>query len=61
MEGTHEGTIFDIPPTGRRVKVDGMTIYRVRDGKAVENTWSMDSLGLLQQMGAIPAPEAPVA
>lgn len=57
-EGSHQGTIFDIPATGRRVKFDGITIYRVVEGKIVENIWSMDTLGLLKQLGAIPTPEA---
>ena len=45
-----------VPPTGRRVDVDGMTILRFRDGKIVERWQAMDMLGLLTQLGAVPAP-----
>lgn len=56
-EGTHQGEIFGIAPSGRQVKFDGITIYRVAEGKVVECTWSADNLGFLQQLGAIPMPD----
>jgi predicted ester cyclase len=55
--GTHHGEILNLAPTNRRVTVSGIDIYRIFNGK-IEETWvSWDALGLLQQLGAIPALE----
>ena len=55
--GTHRGVFMGIPPTGKRVTVPGIHIWRIRDGKIVENRQEVDNLGLLRQLGAIPQPE----
>lgn len=53
--GTHEAPIQDIPATGKRVTVNGVTIKRLADGKVVEE-WSLfDMFGVMQQLGAIPS------
>ena len=52
--GTHEGTIFGVAPTGRRVEWSGIEIARVVDGRIVENWVSWDMYGMLQQLGASP-------
>ncbi len=53
--GTHQGNLQGIPPTGKQATIPGMTIYRIADGKLVEQWESLDDLGLLQQLGVIPA------
>ncbi len=54
--GTHEGEFFGVPPTGKRVTAELMEIHSFgSDGKIAEHWSSMDQLGLLQQLGAIPA------
>jgi steroid delta-isomerase-like uncharacterized protein len=55
MTGTHRGEFLGIPPTGRSIKIWGVVIDVVRDGKFAESRIIMDSLALLQQLGAIPA------
>ena len=55
--GTHTGELLGIPPTGKRVTMRGIAIHRIKDGKLVEHWAQFDALGLLQQLGAIPAPE----
>jgi steroid delta-isomerase-like uncharacterized protein len=55
-DGTHRGDFFGVPATSRRVTVSGMSVYRVAGGKIVEEWWLEDLLGLMQQLGAIPAP-----
>jgi steroid delta-isomerase-like uncharacterized protein len=57
MTGTHYGEFLGIPPTGRSVKVWGVVIDVVKDGKFAESRIIMDTLGLMQQLGAIPTPE----
>jgi steroid delta-isomerase-like uncharacterized protein len=55
--GTHRGEFLGIPPTGKSVKVWGIVMDLVRDGVLSESRIIMDTLGLLQQLGTIPAPE----
>jgi steroid delta-isomerase-like uncharacterized protein len=54
--GTHQGRFQGISPTGRSVTVTGIDITLFADGKIVEQWAEMDSLGLLQQLGVLPAP-----
>ena len=55
--GTHEGELMGIPPTGNRVRMSGIGIDSFSDGKLVESWDSPDTLGMMHQLGAIPAPE----
>jgi steroid delta-isomerase-like uncharacterized protein len=59
--GTHQGELMGMPPTGRYIHVTGMGMDRVRNGQIVESWANYDSLGMLQQLGAIPAPEGATA
>jgi predicted ester cyclase len=54
---THRGEFFGIPPTGARATVTEMHMFRIADGKVVERWGEWDALGLMQQLGAFPAPE----
>jgi steroid delta-isomerase-like uncharacterized protein len=54
--GTHQGELMGIAPTGRSVKVTGIGIDRVSGGQIVESWGNYDALGMLAQLGAIPAP-----
>jgi len=54
MRGTHRGTFFGIPPTGKTISVQAMNIYRLSGGQFVEEHGQPDLLGLLQQIGAVP-------
>lgn len=49
--GTHQGDFMGIPATGRSVRVQFIDIWRIEDGKFVENWVQMDMLGLMQQLG----------
>ncbi len=53
--GTHKGTLMGVPPTNRMVEVAGMSLTRYANGKGVEAWTNWDTLGLMQQIGAIPA------
>lgn len=55
--GTHEGDLFGIPRTGKQIRVTGMAIWRIADGKIVEHWHETDQLGLMQQLGVVPTPE----
>ena len=56
VRGTQQGTLMGIPPTSKQVSLTAIDIACVADGKIVEHWGQMDTLGLLQQIGAIPAP-----
>lgn len=48
-----------IPPTGKSVRVEAISIFRMLDSKIAE-TWEVwDTLGFLQQLGVVPVPGAP--
>jgi predicted ester cyclase len=51
--GTHRGPFRDIAPTGKVINFRFLDIFRLRDGKIVERQGLVDTLGLLQQLGAI--------
>lgn len=57
MRGTHRGQFMGIAPTGREVTLTMIGVDRVKDGKIVEGWGEMNLLGLMQQLGAIPAPQ----
>lgn len=54
-----------IPPTGRRIEVGEIHVYRLRDGKAIEHRVGRDDLGAMRQLGviadAVPSPGVPRA
>jgi steroid delta-isomerase-like uncharacterized protein len=53
--GTHTGELMGIAPTGREVTVMGMELDRCQNGKLVESHGLFDALGMLQQLGVVPA------
>jgi len=56
MSGTHLGPYMGIAPTGRSFRQAQMHFVRFRDGKGVEHRAVRDDLGMMQQLGVIPAP-----
>ena len=54
FEGTHTGVFFGIPPTGRRVRMHGIDIATIANGKIVELWYSEQTYELLQQLGVVP-------
>jgi len=55
MRGTHRGAFFGVPPTGKTITVQATNFYRLSGGQFVEEHGQPDLLGLLQQIGAVPA------
>jgi len=52
----HKGEFQGIPATGKEASITGIDIYRIADGKIVEQWVEGDLLGLLQQLGVLPTP-----
>ncbi len=53
--GTHKGELRGIAPTDKRFSVEGVTISRFAEGKILESRVSWDALGMMQQLGVVPA------
>ncbi len=53
MYGTHEGNLFGLLPTGKKVKVNQMQIEYIEDGKIIAHWRQSDDLGMLRQLGKI--------
>jgi steroid delta-isomerase-like uncharacterized protein len=52
--GTHQGPLFGVPATGKRVEYTGTATLRLADGQIAEIWDNADALALLQQIGAVP-------
>jgi steroid delta-isomerase-like uncharacterized protein len=56
ISGTHRGDFMGVPATNKKVSVDGMTIHHISNGKIMDSYSNWDALGMMQQLGAVPAP-----
>ena len=56
--GTHRGTLAGIPPSGAKVRFSGVSVYRMEGDRIAESWYVYDLMGLLQQVGVLPAPAA---
>jgi len=56
--GTQRGEFLGVPATGRRVRVWGVVIDRLEEGRIKDTRLIMDSLGLMAQLGVFPPPAA---
>jgi steroid delta-isomerase-like uncharacterized protein len=56
--GTHRGEFLGVPATGRPVRVWGVVIDRLENGRIKDTRILMDTLGLMMQLGVIPPPPA---
>ena len=54
---SHTGPLPGMTPTGRKIAIGGITIYRIADGKIVEAWEQLDLLGMWQQLGVVTLPE----
>jgi len=57
--GTHRVEAMGVPPTGKHVSITGIVIYRCAGGRIVDEVEELDLLGVMQQLGAIPAAARP--
>jgi steroid delta-isomerase-like uncharacterized protein len=54
LTGTHRGEFQGVPPSGRRVDIQGLDLVRIADGRIVEWIYHEDALGLFDQLGVAP-------
>jgi steroid delta-isomerase-like uncharacterized protein len=55
LTGTHQGEFLGIGPTGRTIRVGGISLDHLKDGVLVSGFDGWDNLGLRQQLGIVPA------
>ena len=55
ISGTHMGEFLGIPPTNKKISVDGITIHYIMNGKIMDSYVSWDMWGMMQQLGLAPA------
>jgi steroid delta-isomerase-like uncharacterized protein len=55
VTGTHLGPFMGVAPTGNRINVSGISMYRINSGEIVDEWLEWDSLGLMQQLGVVPS------
>lgn len=53
--GTHKGQFMGMPPTNRQATVSGTSIFRIDDGKIVEQWADWNLMSLMEQLGMAPA------
>ena len=53
-KGTNDGELMGMSPTGKSVKIEGIGIDRIANGKVVESWGCWDTLGMMQQLGVVP-------
>jgi steroid delta-isomerase-like uncharacterized protein len=58
VQGTHQADFQGMPATGRQVSFGAIAVCRIANGKIAEIWMQMDGIALMQQLGAMPAPEA---
>jgi steroid delta-isomerase-like uncharacterized protein len=56
--GTNSGSLMGMPPTGRPIHITGISIERIAGGKIAETWVNFDGMGMMMQLGVIPAPGA---
>lgn len=53
--GTHTGPLEGMPPTGKPVKIDAQSIFRIEGGQVVEEWEIIDEVSMMEQLGQTPS------
>ena len=54
MTGTQKDSLFDLPPTGKKITVNQINIEKIRNGRVVEHWRVTDELTMMKQLGVVP-------
>jgi steroid delta-isomerase-like uncharacterized protein len=52
---TQTGEFMGMPPSGKRYEIEEIHIFRVSDGRITEHWHQFDQVGMMRQLGAMPA------
>jgi steroid delta-isomerase-like uncharacterized protein len=58
LTGTHTGAVQGIEGTGKRIELDGIDHFVLRDGKVVSNFVVFDQMQYSRQLGILPAQDS---
>jgi steroid delta-isomerase-like uncharacterized protein len=56
ITATHQDEYMGIPATGKSLIIGGIDIVKIRDQQATEHWGIYDAMGMMQQLGVMPAP-----
>jgi predicted ester cyclase len=56
MSATHQCEFMGMPATGKSFSIPAVSIWEVRGGQLISEWVSWDSMDMMQQLGAMPAP-----
>ena len=56
MVATHSGELLEVPATGNRFEITNAALFRIEDGKVVDEWPRTDMLGLLEGIGLVDRP-----
>lgn len=51
LQGTHQGNLFGIAPTGRKIDIWEIGVFRLAGGRITEGWFMADEVGVLRQLG----------
>lgn len=54
---TQQREWMGLPPSGKSMSIHVLDIFRVADGKLIEHWGLLESMKMMQQLGAMPTPE----
>lgn len=57
LEAVHTGPFMGVPPSGEPISVEGTAFLRLTGGMVARFWGFLDQMGLMQQIGGLPAPE----
>jgi len=57
FKGKHTGDFFGIPPTGKTVDIDGVTIAKMKNGKIAQEQDFLDNMSFMSQLGIVSSPD----
>jgi steroid delta-isomerase-like uncharacterized protein len=52
MRGTHQGTFFGVPATGKPIQAQAINFYHLSDGQFIKEYGQPDMLAIMAQIGA---------
>ncbi len=55
IKGTHLGTFLGVPPTGRPILIEALSMVTMRDGKFLRDEFYWDTRNVMNQMGLMPS------
>ena len=60
ISGTHQSEFMDIPATGSKILVEGITIHHITSGKILDSYARWDALGLMRKLADVPPLRHPI-